>query len=61
MLISRGRLVRKCGRGGVELVPPCPECVATRLNYGDLQMRELDGKRYGTGSVSDLGIDHVTT
>jgi len=24
-------------------------------------MRILDGKRYGTGSVSDLGIDHVTT
>src|SRR5262245_12826532 len=30
MLIGRGGLIRKCGRGGVELVPPCPECVATR-------------------------------
>jgi hypothetical protein len=54
MLISRGRLIRKCGRSGVELVPPCPECVATRLNYGGLRMRVWDGKRYGTGSVSDL-------
>ena len=24
-------------------------------------MRVLDGKRYGTGSVSDLSIDHVAT
>ncbi len=29
--------------------------------YGVLQMRVRDGKRYGTGSVSDLSIDHVTT
>jgi len=28
-----------------------------RFNYGDLQMRLRDGKRYGTGSVSDLSID----
>src|SRR5262245_9048240 len=26
-----------------------------------LQMRVLDDKRYATGSVSDLSIDHVTT
>src|SRR5215475_15738595 len=26
-----------------------------------LQMRVLDDKRYGTGSVSDLSIDHVVT
>jgi len=25
--------------------------------YSGLQMRLRDGKRYGTGSVSDLGID----
>jgi hypothetical protein len=30
------------------LVPPCPECVATRLNFGGLRMRVWDGKRYGT-------------
>ena len=28
--------------------------------YGGLQMRIGDGERYGTGSVSDLSIDHVT-
>jgi hypothetical protein len=25
--------------------------------YGGLQLRVRDGKRYGTGSVSDLSID----
>jgi hypothetical protein len=29
--------------------------------YGGLQMRVRDGKRYGTGSVSDLRIDQETT
>jgi hypothetical protein len=31
------------------------------LRYGGLQMPVRDGKRYGTGSVSDLSIDHVVT
>jgi hypothetical protein len=26
--------------------------------YSGLQMRVRDSKRYGTGSVSDLSIDH---
>jgi hypothetical protein len=30
-------------------------------NYGSLQMHVRDGKRYGTGSVSYLSIDHETT
>ena len=31
--------------------------VAPSVGYGGLQMRVKDGKRYGTGSVSDLSID----
>jgi hypothetical protein len=31
------------------------------VNYGGLQMRVRYGKRYGTGSVSDLSIDQETT
>jgi hypothetical protein len=31
------------------------------MRYGSLQMRLRYGKRYGTGSVSDLSIDHVVT
>jgi hypothetical protein len=57
-LKSRAKLTRSLPRPGKRRLHYFFKHHQPTAPYGSLQMRVRDGKRYGTGSVSDPGLDH---